>query len=92
MSRNINFPITPYIVKRYACNTGSCPSPTHPSPLGGGYILPVRTFWQTYAQKVQLANIYAAGRRLQWVNVDVNAFASAASTPKGWGKPPANSF
>ena len=91
MSRNINFPITPYIVKRYTCN-GPCPSPQHPSPLGSGYVAPVLTFWQRYAEKVSMDSIRAAGRRLQWVNVNVNAFGSTYGAPGGSGKPPSNSF
>lgn len=86
------FPKSGYIKQRYVCNLGVCPSQTPPSLLGNGYVNPVRTFWQTYAQKVQLGNRYAAGRRLTWVNQDINAYQSAAGAPKGYGAPPRNTF
>lgn len=88
------FPRSGYIKQRYACNVGTCPSQTSPSQLGNGYVTPITTFWQRYAQKVQLGNRYAAGRRLTWVSQNPNAYLSppGAPRPSGYPKPPRNTF
>ena len=91
-NRSGYFPSTPYIVKRYACKKGPCPTPCLPSVLGSSYVAPTRPFWKLYAEKVQLSNRYAAGRRLTWVNTNKNAFLSAPGAPGGSGAPPKNTF